>query len=192
MKTKLNGFLAIFLAASVVGTYSCKPKVTTSGGDEFKEIKVPCVEKSYSDAMNFRASGMGTSLNMATSKDKALLNAKTRLAGLIESTVKAVTEQYTNEIDVGDKKEYEQSFEQMVRDVTKRTLVEVAITCEKTGRNSKGEFETYLALEVTKDAIYNGVNSGISKDKKLQLKYDQMKFKEKFDEEMEKLERQGK
>ena len=61
----------------------------------------------------------------------------------------------------------------------------------KTGKNPKGEFETYIALEVTKDAIYNGVNNGISKDQKLQLKYDQMKFKEKFDEEMEKLEREG-
>jgi hypothetical protein len=191
MKVKLNGFLAVALAASVMGMYSCGPKVTTAGGSDFKEITVPCQEKGYADAMHFRAAGMGTSMNMATSKDKALLNAKTRLAGLIESTVKAVTEQYTNEIDVGDKKEFEQSFEQMVRDVTKRTLVEVSITCEKTGKNAKGEFETYLSLEVTKDAIYNGVNQGISKDQKLQLKYDQMKFKEKFDEEMEKMDRQG-
>ncbi|HON19567.1 MAG TPA: hypothetical protein PK990_10445 [Salinivirgaceae bacterium] len=191
MKMKLNGILAVALAASVMGMYSCKPKVTNADGGDFKEIKVPCQDEGRSDAMNFRASGMGTSMNMATSKDKALLNAKTRLAGLIESTVKAVTEQYTNEIDVGDKKEFEQSFEQMVRDVTKRTLVEVAIICEKTGKNAKGEFETYIALEVTKDAIYNGVNKGIGKDQKLQLKYDQMKFKEKFDEEMEKLERQG-
>ncbi len=191
MKVNFNGFLAVALAASVMGMYSCKPKETTAGGSDFKEITVPCQSEGYSDAMNFRASGMGTSMNMATSKDKALLNAKTRLAGLIESTVKAVTEQYTNEIDVGDKKEFEQSFEQMVRDVTKRTLVEVSITCEKTGKNAKGEFETYLALSVTKDAIYNGVNQGINKDQKLQLKYDQMKFKEKFDEEMEKLDRQN-
>ncbi len=191
MKMKFNGLFAVLLAASVMGMVSCKPKVTTADGGDFKEIKVPCQDKGYSDAMTFRAAAMGSSLNMATSKDKALLNAKTRLAGLIESTIKAVTEQYTNEIDVGDKKEFEQSFEQMVRDVTKRTLVEVAIICEKTGKNAKGEFETYLAIEVSKDAIYNGVNKGISKDQKLQLKYDQMKFKEKFDEEMEKLERQG-
>ncbi|MGI6478313.1 MAG: hypothetical protein ACOX0M_02600 [Salinivirgaceae bacterium] len=191
MKIK-NVLLVMLLAVSVTGMYSCKKtKPTTASGSEFKEIIVPCQDKGYSDAMNFRATGMGTSMNMATSKDKALFNAKTRMAGLIESTVKSVTEQYTNEIDVGDKKEFEQSFEQMARDVTKRTLVEVTITCEKTGKNPKGEFETYIALEVTKDAIYNGVNNGISKDQKLQLKYDQMKFKEKFDEEMEKLEREG-
>ena len=86
-----------------------------------------------------------------------------------------VTEQ-PNRIDVGDES-LSKVFEQMARDVTKRTLVEVTITCEKTEK-IKGEFETYIALEVTKDAIYNGVNNGISKDQKLQLKYDQMKFKE--------------
>ncbi|MDD2563783.1 MAG: hypothetical protein PHU27_06165 [Salinivirgaceae bacterium] len=190
MKMKFNGFLAVALAASVMSFYSCKPKVAGLDTGDFKEVKIPCTEQGYSDAMSFRASGSGTSTNMATSKDKALLSAKTRLAGLIESTIKAVTEQYTNEIDVGDKQEFEQSFEQMVRDVTKRTLVEVAITCEKSGTNSKNQWVTYLALEVSKDAIYNGVNNGIKKDQKLQLKYDQMKFKEKFDEEMEKMERQ--
>ena len=52
------------------------------------------------------------------------------MAGLIESTVKSVTEQYTNEIDVVTK-EFEQSFEQMARDVTKRTLVEVKLLAKK-------------------------------------------------------------
>lgn len=189
MKIKFNVILSV-IAISVFGLYSCGgPKATTSTGGEFKEIVVPCQDQGRSDATHFRAATLGNSMNIATSKDKALLNAKTRLAGLIESTIKSVTEQYTNEIDVGDRKEFEQSFEQMTRDITKQTLVEVTVLCEKTGKNAKGEFETYIAIEVSKDAIYNGVNKGVSKDQKLQLKYDQMKFKEKFDEEMEKLER---
>ena len=57
-------------------------------------------------------------------------------------------------------------------------------------RKIKGEFETYIALKLLK-MRFTIVNNGISKDQKLQLKYDQMKFKEKFDEEMEKLEREG-
>jgi len=184
-------FLLPIIALSVLVMYSCKPKATTSTGGEFKSLNLPCQKEGRSSSTHFRAADMGTSINLSTSKSKALLNAKTRLAGLIESTIKSVTEQYTNEIDVGDKKEFEQSFEQMTRDITKQTLVEVGITCEETGKNAKGEFETYIAIEVSKDAIYNGVNKGIDKDKKLQLAYDKMKFKEKFDEEMDKLERDG-
>jgi uncharacterized protein YfiM (DUF2279 family) len=186
-------FLLPIIAVSILAMYGCKgkQKAQSSTGGDFKEIVIPCNNEGRSSATHFRASAMGSSLNLQTSKDKALLNAKTRLAGLIESTIKSVTEQYTSEIDVGDKKEFQQSFEQMTRDITRQTLVEVDVTCEKTGRNAKNEFETYIAIEVSKDAIYNGVNKGIDKDKKLQLKYDQMKFKEKFDEEMEKLERES-
>ncbi|MDA3867431.1 MAG: hypothetical protein PF489_11885 [Salinivirgaceae bacterium] len=192
MKMKMKGILSITMMAAVVGFMSCGgPKEAAKKDTGFQEINIPCQENGYSDAEYFRSSGSGKSANMATSKDKAMLNAKTRLAGLINSTIKSVTEQYTNEIDVGDATEFEQSFEQMTRDVVKQKLVEVAVTCEKTGTGSSGQYETYLAIQVLKDHIYNGIDEKISKDKKLQLKYDRMKFKEKFDDEMDKLEREN-
>lgn len=192
MKMKMKSILSITMMFAVVGFMSCGgPKEAAKKDSGFQEINIPCQEKGYSDAEYFRAAGSGKSANMATSKDKAMLNAKTRLAGLINSTIKSVTEQYTNEIDVGDASEFEQSFEQMTRDVVKQQLVEVAVTCEKTGTGTSGQYETYLAIEVLKDHIYNGIDEKISKDKKLQLKYDRMKFKEKFDDEMDKLEREN-
>lgn len=193
MKMKLKGILSVTMMLAVVSFMSCGgPKETAKKDSGFQEINIPCQDKGYSDAEFFRAAGNGKSRNLATSKDKAMLNAKTRLAGLINSTIKSVTEQYTNEMDVGDATEFEQSFEQMTRDVVKQKLVEVAVTCEKTGTNSEsGLYETYLAIQVKKDYIYNGIDEKISKDKKLQLKYDRMKFKEKFDDEMDKLEREN-
>ena len=119
-----------------------------------------------------------------------MLLTKQRLASLISSTLKSVSERYVNEMDAGDASEFNQNFENMTRDVVNQQLVDVTIICEKTGKTSDGKFETYMAIEVSKDAIYNGVNKGIGRDKKLEVKYDQMKFKEKFDEEMNKLEKQ--
>ncbi len=192
MKMKLTGLLSVTMMFAVVTFMSCGgPKETAKTDSGFEEVNIPCQEKGYSDSEYFRAAGNGDSRNMATSKDKAMMNAKTRLAGLINSTIKSVTEQYTNEIDVGDQMEFEQSFEQMARDVVNQKLVEVAVTCEKTGQLDNGNYRTYMAIEVKKDYIYNGIDEKISKDKKLQLKYDRMKFKEKFDEEMDKLERQN-
>lgn len=188
---KNNGIMTIAAIATLLCATACGgSKKSTLAKADFVEVEVPCADKGYSDANHFRATGQGVSLNPATAKDKALLSAKTRLAGLVETTIKAVTEQYTNEIDIADRKEYEQSFEQMVRDVTSRTLVEVAVTCDRNGTNSKGEYVCYTAVEISKEAVYKGVDQGIKKDQKLQLKYDQLKFKEKFDEEMSKLEQE--
>ena len=125
---------------------------------------------------------------MATSKDKALVITKQRLASLISSKIKSVSERYVNEMDAGNATEFSQTFENMTRDVVNQQLVDITITCEKTGVKDDGSYETYIALEVAKDAIYNGIDKGISKDKKLEVMYDRAKFKEKFDEEMSKLE----
>ena len=75
----------------------------------------------------------------------------------------------------------------MTRDVVNQQLADITITCEKTGQKQDGSYETYIALEVSKDVIYNGIDKGIGKDKKLEVMYDREKFKQKFDEEMNKL-----
>lgn len=173
--------------AAVAFMTSCGGSKETVKGDDFKEITIPCADKGRSDATFFRASSVGKSQDLATSKEKALLLTKQRLAALISSKIKSVTERYVNEMDAAGATEFSQTFENMTRDVVSQQLVEVTITCEKTGQKSDGSYETYMALEVTKDAIYNGIDKGISRDKKLEVMYDREKFREKFDEEMDKL-----
>ena len=53
-----------------------------------------------------------------------------------------------------------------------------------------GTYNTFMAYECSKDVIYNGIRKSMSKDQKLRQDYDEMKFKEVFDEEMEKLEKE--
>ncbi len=178
-----------FVAIAAVAFSSCggtKDVAKTTGG--FNEITIPCADKGQSDKEFFRASSVGKSRDMATSREKALLMTKQRLASLVSSTLKSVTERYVNEMEVADASEFEQTFENMTRDVVNQQLSDIAITCEKTGVKDDGSYETYMAVEVSKDAIYNGVDNGLSQDKKLQVMYDRQKFKEKFDEEMSKLE----
>ena len=45
---------------------------------------------------------MGKSMDLATSKKIAIMNAKTELAGIVNSTMKTVTDQYTNQRTVGN------------------------------------------------------------------------------------------
>lgn len=180
--------LFLFTLTAVVTLSSCGGGAKEAAKPKgFNEIVIPCADKGRSDATFFRASSSATSRDMATSREKALLMTKQRLSSLISSTLKSVTERYANEMDAADASEFEQTFENMTRDVVKQKLVEVAITCEKVGQKEDGSYETYMALEVSKDAIYNGIDKGIGRDKKLEVMYDREKFREKFDEEMNNL-----
>ncbi len=178
--------LLVLSIAAVVAFTSCGG-TKSAGGSKFKEIEIPCADKGRSDANFFRASSVGTSRDLATSKEKALMLTKQRLASLISSTLKSVSERYVNEMDAGGATEFNQTFENMTRDVVNQKLADIAIVCEKTGQKEDGSYETYMAIEVAKDVIYNGIDKGISRDKKLEVMYDREKFKEKFDEEMNKM-----
>ena len=177
--------LFILSFAAVVAFTSCGGTKDATKGR--KEITIPCAKDGKSDKEFFRASSIGKSLDMATSREKALTLTKQRLASLIGSKIKSVTERYVNEMDAGGASEFNQTFENMTRDVVNQQLADVVITCEKTFEAEGGGYETFMAIEASKETIYNGIDKGISRDKKLEVMYDREKFREKFDQEMDKL-----
>ena len=189
--TRKMGLIAILLISTFAIT-SCggskkvdKETADRTGG--FHELKLPCADKGKSDRKFFRASSVGHSRDLATSREKALLMTKQRLATLINSTLKSVTERYVNEMEAGDGDQFSQTFENMTRDVVNQQLSEITITCEKTGQKDDGSYETYMAIEVDKDVVFKGINAGVSRDKKLETLYDKERFKKTYEEEMNKL-----
>ncbi len=188
-KISIIAFIVIsgFILSSCGGSKKATEKETAKETGGFHELTLPCVDKGYSNKKYFRASSVGHSLDLATSREKALLMTKQRLATLIHSTLKSVTERYANEMDAGGASEFSQTFENMTRDIVKQELSDITVICEKTGKKDDGSYETYMAIEVSKDAIYNGVDKGISRDKKLETLYDKERFKKTYEEEMNKL-----
>lgn len=117
-----------------------------------------------------------------------MMNAKSELAGLINTKVKTVNDQYTNQRQVGENTDFESKFESMTRSVVNQQLSEIKVIGEKTFKNKDGKYETWVALEMKKDALINNINQSISKKKKLQLDFDKHKYEEIFNKEMEKFE----
>ena len=115
-------------------------------------------------------------------------NAKSEVASSIQSTIKKVTDQYTNQRTVGDKQEFENKFEELAREVVNQTLNGVKIIGEKTFKETDGRYTYWIALEVSKESVLNGVDGAISKNAKIQLDYDKKKFQEIMDQEMSKME----
>ncbi len=185
MTTKIVLFLAT-IGLPLMFSQCGGPKKVSSGKTEIQE---PLSGSEYqSSEKYFRAVQSGKSPNLSTAKKIALQNAKSQLASNIQSTIKTVTSQYTNQRSIGDQQEYESKFEELTRNVVNQKLTDVKIIGSKVFEEDNGTYTYWVAVEASKDAILNGINSSISEDAKLQLEYDKQQFEKTFNEEMKKVE----
>jgi hypothetical protein len=182
-------------AIALMTITSCKSKKATVTVKEtgFKKVESPLTEKQYkSDEQNFRARGIGESPDESAARKIALMNAKSEMAGLIKTTMQKVSDQYTNQRSSGKDKEYENKFEELIREVTNLDMANLKEMAAENYVNDQGTNKTYVVLEVKKEEIFKKVESKITSDKKLQLDYDKQKFQQIFDSEMKKLGEEGK
>ena len=179
-------YLKLFLLVVLTTLYSCK---TTKN----LEISAPFSEKKYKSNKNFfRVTSSGNSKDLETAKKKAIMNAKSELSGNIRSTVKAVTDQYTNSTTVENNEQFENKFEELARTVVKEILSDLDVKEEKLFRETdkkmgKDNYSVWVVLEMSRQSVFDDMNNKISKDQKLRLDYDKMKYEKIFNSEMEKL-----
>ncbi len=180
---------ALFAVVVIAGAFtlaSCGGGKKVSDGLGTK-IVIPCSDNDYpSTRTHFRGTGMGESTNLSTAKRKASTDARAALATGINSTIKAVTDRYTQDITVGNANEFAEKFEDMTRSVVNQEINNMATVCSET-RQKDGTYIVYVAVEVAKDELLNKVTQSISKDDRLRLDYDKMKFEQIFNQEMENL-----
>ncbi|MFP4663473.1 MAG: hypothetical protein ACLFM1_03510 [Bacteroidales bacterium] len=195
MKTRTlftNVLLIGFVSTAMIFTSCKRDKETTKPpSDGATVVSIPCQSEGRSDKEFFRADASASSQDMSLSREKALTASKQRLAGFIETKIKSVTDRYVNETEFGENSQFEAKFENLTREVVKQKLVDVAVVCEETQKEKNGKYTTYVALEVSKDAMLNGIENNLSQNQKLQVDYDKQKFEEIFNEEMEQLEEEG-
>ncbi len=190
MNTKKLLGLSLLVLIALTGLNSCKSKAKTiSNKSEVGKIleALPCEDSGKSDKKFFRASGMATSSDLALSKEKALLNAKQRLVTLINSNTKTVTDRYVNEREFTESSEFEAKFENLTREVADETINNLVVTCEKASVLDNGKYRGFVAVEVSREDILNGINKKVTSQQKIQVDYDKKKFEEIFNQEMSKL-----
>lgn len=130
---------------------------------------------------------MATSSDLSLAKEKALLLAKQRLVTLINSNTKSVTDRYVNEREMGEASEFEQKFENLTREVADETLQNIVVACEKASVLDSKKYRAFIAIEVNKKELLEGINKKLTNNAKLQVDYDKKKFEEIFNQEMEKM-----
>jgi hypothetical protein len=157
------------------------------------EITVPFSESKYrSDNEAFRAKQVGKSPDLATAKKIAFQNARSEMAANINSMVKRVTDQYTNQRTVGNTQEFENKFEELAREVVNLEMSNVKEIGEKIFKEPNGSFSYWIAIEAGKKEVFEKLDAKISSNASLKLDYDKQKFQQIFDAEMKKLAEEGK
>lgn len=185
---KLTYSTLLLVALGSVFMFNCKGKEKTKAPKGETEVVVPCSGPDFfTTSKFFRANSIGESLDQVTSKKKALANARAELAASIQTTVKAVTDNYTNSREMNNKEEVEERFEQLNREIVDQQLSGLKTICEKLMKTEDGNYKTYIAIELSADELVAKYNERLSKDERLKIDYDYEKFKETFDKEMEKL-----
>src|SRR4051812_17260396 len=186
MKTSNLLLIPAIAVLTLVGCKSKKKTVQKETGAV--EISVPFSSKEYrTDENAFRAKQVGKSPDLATAKKIAFQNAKAELASNIQSTVKRVTDQYTNQRTVGNTQEFENKFEELAREVVDLQISNVKEIGEKIFKETDGAYSYWIAIEAGKKEVFDKLDAKISSDAKLKLDYDKQKFQTIFDSEMKKL-----
>ena len=132
-------------------------------------------------------SATGESQDREIAKKKARSNAETRLAQTVSATVKAVTDNYVSSTEFNNREEATESFNQLARTVVDQELRGAIAICEKLTQRENGVYVSYVALELSGEKVASKYNEKISEDERIMAEYNYERFKETFQEEMNKL-----
>ncbi len=183
--------LSYIMIAVLCIAVSCKPtkvKTTTDKNSGMEILNLPCDEFKSSTETAFRATQSQKSSDLSLSREKALVVAKQRLAGLVQTKMTSVTDRYVDEYQTSSSLEMKGKFNNITREIISQQLNDIKILCEKTVREKDGNYSTYVAVEMNKDALKTALQNKFSDKTKLSIDYDKMKFEQIYNEEMKKLE----
>lgn len=178
----------LFVGALAMMMPSCKSTktVATKVGGEI-EVLTPCSGTEFqSNAKAFRFSAIGESMDQMTAKKKAMSEARAGLASAINTTVKAVTDNYVKSGNYNNKEELMKNYEGVSREVVTQSLSGTMVVCEKMMMTKAGTYKSYVCLELGGSEILQSLNNKMTNNEMLKVDYNYEKFKKTFDEEMNK------
>ncbi len=182
---QLTLFLAVLIGIGFT-LASCKSEEKIAKKNKEKLVDVFCTGPKYeTDKKVFRANSVGESIDQAISKKIALNNARTQLASEIKVTVQSALDNYAKQQVHNKSADLEKNFQSLSREIVDQELIGTRTICEKVTKTKKGQYKTYIAIELTSDKILKSLNDRLSKDEKLKIDYDYERFKKEFDKALE-------
>lgn len=139
----------IFLAAIVLIAAAC------SSGVLGKKVKEPFQGNAYESNNRFwRGTGKGSSSQDNIARGKADIDAKSQLAGQVNTTMKQVADQYLGQTENAEAADVADKFQSLVRQVMNTDISDLRKMGEQKYYNEeKREYTVFIAYEIKKNAM---------------------------------------
>lgn len=178
--------IALLFIVGIIGlsVTNCGPKLPKGQ----KVVELPCFQDKYtSSKKEYIASGRGISVDQVTSRKKAMINAKAEIAALIRSSIRSLTDDYSVSRTVGNKEEFKSRFETITSESVDEMLSDIKVSCQELAYDKiSGQYNTYIALSISKDQTAQQVMKKLSSQEKKDLDLDYEKFRLLLDKDVPK------
>ena len=185
---KTNSILLVCIGALLIGFSACKTQKTVQKITDATEVLEPFSGKEYlTDSEYFRASASGTSPNREDAKTTAYTNAYATLGLNIKVLLTRAIDNFTQRLDAGVKQDFEGSLSNHTWIFIDETIKGSRTIGSKLFLEKDKSYTSYVAIEVSTKSILDGMNTEISKNKKMEISYDRKKFAEDVEKEKERM-----
>jgi hypothetical protein len=176
----IRNVLMVLVAISVLT--SCSSSILG------KKVKEPFQGNAYQSNNRFwRAAGKGTSSQDNIARSKADLDAKTILAGQVNTTMKQVADQYLGQTENGRAADVADKFQSLVRQTMNTNMADLRKMDEKKYFNEKeNEYTVFIAYEIKKNAMLRFMKKQAKVDKTIDERQRAV-IEEIIDEELKRL-----
>ena len=132
-----------------------------------KKVKEPFQGNAYeSNNRFFRASGKGVSSQDNIARGKADIDAKSQLAGQVNTTMKQVADQYLGQTENEKGADVADKFQSLVRQVMNTNMADLRKMGEEKYFNAKtNEYSVFIAYEIKKNAMFRFMKKQAKTDK---------------------------
>jgi histone acetyltransferase (RNA polymerase elongator complex component) len=152
-----------------------------------KKVKEPFRGSAYeSNNRFFRATGKGSSNSENIARGKADIQAKSQLAGQVNTTMKQVTDQYLHQNENARAADLSEKFESLVRQVMNTQISDLRKIGEEKYYNGS-EYTVFMAYEIKKNAMFKFLKKQAKAEKRFN-EAEQKAIEEIIDRELKKLE----
>lgn len=154
MKSILTFAVLLLLASCASGTLG-------------KKVKEPFQGNAYeSNNRFFRATGKGSSTQDNIARGKADIEAKSQLAGQVNTTMKQVADQYLGQTENANAADVADKFQSLVRQVMNTNMADLRKIGEQKYYNEKTkEYTVFMAYEIKKNAMFRFMKKQAKVDK---------------------------
>lgn len=140
--------LFVTVIISFIVFTSCNTsKAVSASYEDGQSVKNKCSCNSELDSSVICYSAVGESREEMFSKEKALSDARTGLASLVETRVLAVSNKF-KESEKGESEQITEVREEAVRQVVTQVLSKMRVGCEDVIKTKDGTYKTYIRLEI--------------------------------------------